>query len=539
MSRNNMLVPTNSMGAHIPDGYMLVQQVESNPNAVTNSNPRPPFGKNWNRNQKKREKREQLTASGGANSVKNLIPAQLPIASQPVVAQPMGQTAAEAGYSSTTQPGTESGKVGSGPTVDHPGYHTSDYARLRANMLAIRNQNHLSAEMMLNHVKKLVNYMYSFAKVLASPDPGAEFEVVRMWRYTSNGTYVIAGWNILNVVIEILFFFKTFGNPVEGDKFITPALECIRLHDSMVKGDFLRGWVEERIVQLTPEAIVDKLNTATKSETWLILRKFINVLDNCGQLTARLPQSTLQSCYKFVGNSDEPRLLSDAYNMATSTLYNKALNVLVMYVQQPHTPLLGVNQINALLKGTGISLSKFTGFAQVESRVTQREDDLNYPSHLGLLNLCGLPMPVFNQTEDVHRLMVKIDQLIKMQIQTSQRVDELRNMILQTSGVNQTTNVRIPGPMAGTEEQSIDSLLADEEGQDMEQGGNVIQLPVSNDGQVYGANYATPPPTADILAASVNSMMGDNGRQEQGREESKSQVPFDEVCEDLEHTIRT
>ena len=108
-------------------------------------------------------------------------------------------------------------------------------------MLAIQNQSNLSAEMMLNNVKKLVNYVYSFTKVLASPDPGADFEVVKMWLYASNSAQVIAGGNMLNVVIEILFFFKAFGNPVEGDKFITPALGYIKLHHSLVRGEFLRG----------------------------------------------------------------------------------------------------------------------------------------------------------------------------------------------------------------------------------------------------------------------------------------------------------
>ena len=63
--------------------------------------------------------------------------------------------------------------------ANHPGYHTGDHAQLRANRLALRNQDKLSAELMLN--KKLVNYVYSFTKVLASPDPGADFEVVSQY----------------------------------------------------------------------------------------------------------------------------------------------------------------------------------------------------------------------------------------------------------------------------------------------------------------------------------------------------------------------
>ena len=88
-------------------------------------------------------------------------------------------------------------------------------------------------------------------------------------------------------------------------------------------------------------------------------------------------------------------------------------------------------------------------------------------------------------------------------------------------------------------DQSIDSLLADDEGQDVEQREPVTQLQASNDGQVYGASYATPPPPADILAASVDSIMVDDDMQEQRRNEPGPQVPIDDVMEDLEHSIRT
>ena len=474
------------------------------------------------------------------NPVRNSIPAQPPIAAQPVVAQPTGPVAAEVGLSPIAQPGTESDRVESKSTVNHPGYHTSDYARLRANMLAIRNQSNLSAEMMLNNVKRLVNYMYSFTKVLASPNPGADFEVVKMWRYARNGTHVIARANMLNIVIEILFFFKTFGNPVEGDEFITPTLDCMKLHHSLVKGEFLRGWVEDKIVQLTPEAVIDKLDAVTKSEMWALLRKFLNVLDNCGQLTARLPQSMVQPCYKFISNSGEPSSISDVFNLGMSMCFNRALNTLVMHVKRPHTPLLGVNQINTLLKSTGISLNKFTSFAQVDSRaMSGKESDNNYPSSIDLLNLCGLPLPAQEQAAEIQQIILslieKINHLINVQIQTAQQIDKLRNIILQTSCINRAVSAILPGLTADNTDQSIDSLLAE----DVEQREPVTQLQASNNGQVYGASYATPPPTADILAASVDSIMVDDDIQEQRRNKPEPQVPIDDVMEDLEHSIRT
>ena len=73
--------------------------------------------------------------------------------------------------------------------------------------------------------------------------------------------------------------------------------------------------------------------------------------------------------------------MNDAYALGSSTRYNQALNSLVKHVQNDHEPLLGVNQINLLLKGTGISLNRFTGFAQAESRLANAKNrDVDYPT---------------------------------------------------------------------------------------------------------------------------------------------------------------
>jgi hypothetical protein len=407
--------------------------------------------------------------------------------------------------------------------ANHPGYHTVSYAQHRADKLAVMNKDNLSAEAMLNHVQRLLKYLYSFTRVLASPDPGAGFEVVKMWRYANNGSIVITSGNIISVTCEILFFFKLYGNPVEGDTFLTPALDCINIHASMKKGEFLKCWTEEEILQLHPDQILAKLDSATRSETFAILKKFLNVLDNSGQLAARLPQSIYQPCYKFVGRTDEPRWINDAYALGSSARYNQALNVLIKHVQKPHVPLLGVNQINILLKGTGVSLNRFTGFAQAEGRVVNRKSkDNNYPSSLDLLNLCGLPLPAQYQTEEIQKLKhqldlqteenqklkEKLDHLINVQVQTSNQINELKDIILQTSGASQTVTVAIPEPSID-DKLSIDSLLADEDGQDMEQEGTKVQYLEQNVAQGSEVDGVPPPPANDELRTAVDNIMVD------------------------------
>ena len=484
MSKAKMVVPANLPGVQVPDGYILVQQVKHTPSHASNSNPQPTFGKNWNRNQRKRERKgwgvtgEPVMNSGPApphDTAEKRI--------HPVVPQAMGSLTAEAGLIPSPGAGMEDGDVVDEAAMNHPGYKTTEYLQTRADKLAVRNKDNLSAEVMLNHVKKLINYLYGFTRILASPDPGAKFEVVKVWRYSNNGMTVITGGNVISVVCEILFFFKLYGNPIEGDAFLTPALDSIVINPKMVKGKFLADWVEERILQLDTDVIEAKLDAVSRSDASFILKKFLNVLDNSGQLVARLPQGIYQPCFKFVGHSDEPRTICDAYLLGKSKRYNEALNVLVRHVQNTHVPLLGVNQINSLLKGTGLSLNRFTSFAQAEGRVVKgRNRDDRYPSSLDLLNLCGLPLPaqyqmeenqklaqqLDHQTEEIQQLKEKLEHLINVQVQTSQQLKALQDIIPQMSGVSPAVTTTAPGPSID-DKQSLDSLLADDDGQDMEQ----------------------------------------------------------------------
>ena len=386
---------------------------------------------------------------------------------------------------------------------------------------------------MLNYVKKLMNYLYSFTKVLASADPGTKSEVIKTWRFANNGVAVITGGNILSVVCEILFYCKLYGNPVEGDDFLTPALDKISIHPSMIKGSWLKGWTEENVMKLSPEAIVTKLDKVTKTDTFFILKKFLNVLDNSGQLMARLPHGVFQPCLKFVGSNDEPRLVGDAYIMASSKRYIEALNALVGHVQRPHVPLLGHNPINSLLKGTGLSLSRFTGFAQAENRVANPGSKGDrYPTSMDLLNLCGLPLPAQYQAEEnqclkqqlnlqtevIHSLQEKLDHLINVQVQTSHQLKVLQDVISQVPGVKTSVTSAVPEPSID-DRQSIDSLLADDEGQEMEQDEPETPQAEQNGVQVLDGNGVQLFPGDEVLRIAVSSIMVDGEGQNQKQEQ--------------------
>ena len=73
----------------------------------------------------------------------------------------------------------------------------------------------------------------------------------------------------------------------------------------------------------------------------------------------------------------------------------------------------------------------------------------------------------------------------------------------------------------------------------MEQGVPKAQHQEPNVAQAFGADYELPPPAVDILHASVDSIMVDGDMQEQKQDNLEPQVPLDDMCEDLEHTMRT
>ena len=124
-----------------------------------------------------------------------------------------------------------------------------------------------------------------------------------------------------------------------------------------------------------------------------------------------------------------------------------------------------------------------------------KSKDKNYPSSLDLLNLCGLPLPAQYQTEETQKLKhqldlqaeevgmlkEKLDHLINVQIQTSKQINELKDIILQTSGASQT----VVALLSIDDRQSMDNLLADEDGQDMEQEEIKVQHLVQNVGQGF------------------------------------------------------
>lgn len=141
--------------------------------------------------------------------------------------------------------------------------------------------------------------------------------MVKMWRYVKNGAYTKTGVNVLNVVVKILFFYYVYGNPTEGDRMITPVLSALNMK-GIARQEVLAGWMKDRLIPLSPEEIISMIDNVAKSGAYASLRKFLDVLDNCGLLPAKLPHGIFNSCYKFHNNNNKMCTVLDVYCCAST-----------------------------------------------------------------------------------------------------------------------------------------------------------------------------------------------------------------------------
>ena len=349
-----------------------------------------------------------------------------------------------------------------GETAEGGGYNTEEYARMKANKLAMRGESNLPADVLLKDVKKLYHNFYALSRVLVTPALDSTGDIINLWRYVKNGNLVITGANLLNVITEIMFFFYTYGNPMGSDGLLAPVLTALNMK-GIGRNIVLDGLTEKSLVQLSPEDIVTKIDKVTKPGAYNTLRHFLEVLDHYGTISARVPHGAVQSCYKFAYSSNKARTVLDVYQMASSSRYREAFKMLSAYVRYQHDPLMNNHDINVLLRNTGLSLHKFRGFAYVEIRAEEEAtEESEYPTENDLMNLCGLPAKAQDQINEtmflLDPLVLKVDAMAKEQARMLQIIQELHGMIqgmTATSNANMTS-VPVPSDML---EQAVEQAM--------------------------------------------------------------------------------
>ena len=133
---------TGASNMMIPDKYMLIPQRSAWPQPNASAQLSTNHGKHHGRNQRRKDRHEQIATN---RSIINERPPVVQAIASPS-AQPVSSPRAEGG-----------------------GYHTEDYARMKANKLAMRGGSNLPADILLKDVKKLYHYFYGLSRVLVTP----------------------------------------------------------------------------------------------------------------------------------------------------------------------------------------------------------------------------------------------------------------------------------------------------------------------------------------------------------------------------------
>ena len=120
------------------------------------------------------------------------------------------------------------------------------------------------------------------------------------------------------------------------------------------------------------------------------------------------------------------------------------------------------------------------------------------------------------QAEAIHKLQEKLDHLINVQVQTSHQLKALQGVISQTSGTKPSATSTGPEPSID-DRQSIDNLLADDEGQEMEQDVPETQQAEQKGVQMLDGVQLSP--EDEVLRIAVNSIIVDGEEQNQKQEQ--------------------
>lgn len=197
-----------------------------------------------------------------------------------------------------------------------------------------------------------------------------------------------------------------------SDGLLAPVLTALNIK-GIDQNIVLDGLTEKKLLHLSPDDIVTKIDRVTKSGAYSTLRHFLEVLDYYGTISARVPKYQVQSCYKFANSSNKARTVLDVYQMASSSRYRESFRMLSAYVRQQHDPLMNNHDINVLLRNTGLSLYKFRGVAYVEIRAEEEAtEESEYPSENDLINLCGLPAKAQSQIDETMFLLEPLVQKV-------------------------------------------------------------------------------------------------------------------------------
>ena len=246
----------------------------------------------------------------------------------------------------------------------------------------------------MKSVTKLYYYSYALVKCLVSQARSPREDIKKAWRYTRNGVVVMTGANLLQIIMEITSFFYKHGCPVKECPFLKPALRAMNVPEPEHEW-VLEGILDPEFLDLDYSDLIAKVDAITGSGVYRILTEAVKIMEGYMHIYTRSSAAAHQLCLMFTLTPDQPetgKTPLSVFNDASSRGYSEMFQQLTYYIYQNHIPVIGNNVVDKLLilKPLGLSMEKFYGFIQCESRAEEEaKDDGSYSSGTAIQELFG------------------------------------------------------------------------------------------------------------------------------------------------------
>ena len=187
----------------------------------------------------------------------------------------------------------------------------------------------------------------------------------------------------------------------------------------------------------------------------------VKVMESFMPIYIRYSAAAFQPCIRFTLSPDKPRVGKEpltVFNEAASPKYREMFQQL-NYTSRNRIPTLGTGAVEKLLKPLGLSVDKFFGIIQCESRAEEEtQDDGSYPSKTALQQLFGYSAEWANVknvlTNQMGPPLAQVNRNAELLYEEKAKLEEIHKLLCMMADISnlRSKNVEVPNTGSGKPE---------------------------------------------------------------------------------------
>ena len=187
----------------------------------------------------------------------------------------------------------------------------------------------------------------------------------------------------------------------------------------------------------------------------------VKVMESFMPIYIRYSAAAFQPCIRFTLSPDKPRVGKEpltVFNEAASPKYREMFQQL-NYTSRNRIPALGTGAVEKLLKPLGLSVDKFFGIIQCESRAEEEtQDDGSYPSKTALQQLFGYSAEWANVknvlTNQMGPPLAQVNRNAELLYEEKAKLEEIHKLLCMMADISnlRSKNVEVPNTGSGKPE---------------------------------------------------------------------------------------